>query len=447
MGGPVSPPLQMTGVFVSPYSAPSGKAEPMSSVAVSPTVRTSPQRAPFLLAGWGVVPRLVAVCVALSALLLAAMVVAAAVGPTAIPLHDVADALLQYVGVPRGVDTSGATYRVVTLVRLPGLMVAALVGAALASAGAAMQGIFRNPLADPGVIGVSAGAALGVVLTITQAWPVADLWLLRNADDPATALLWRVPLAAFAGAMLAALGVYLLALQRGRANPIALLLAGMAVNAVLGALTSLLLLRTADFGAVRAVLSWLVGSLEGRGWAYFHVAKWPIVTASAALLLFSRELNALALGEESAQSLGVNVGRVRLMVLALASVLTAAAVSVAGAIGFVGLVVPHMLRLVVGPDHRVLLPASALGGAAFLVLADAVARVVIAPQVLPVEMSPVHRRDIPRLSEAMLTSSSRGVVPITRIDRQPVGNGRVGAVVRRLQQLYDAWTEAHAEPI
>ncbi len=356
----------------------------MSSVAVSPISRTSPQRVPFLLASWGVVPRLVAVCAALSALLLGAMVLAAAVGPTAIPLRDVADALLQYAGVPRGVDATSATYRVVTLVRLPGLMVAALVGAALASAGAAMQGLFRNPLADPGVIGVSAGAALGVVLAITQAWPVADLWLLRGANDAATALLWRVPAAAFVGAMLSALGVYLLALQRGRANPIALLLAGMAINAVLGALTSLLLLRTADFGAVRAVLSWLVGSLEGRGWAYFHVAKWPIAAAGGALLLFSRDLNALALGEESAQALGVNVGRVRLAVLALASVLTAAAVSVAGAVGFVGLVVPHMLRLVVGPDHRVLLPASALGGAAFLVLADAVARVVIAPQVLPV---------------------------------------------------------------
>ncbi len=356
----------------------------MSSVALSSTDRTSPQRAPFLLAGWGVVPRLVAVCAALSALLLGAMVLAAAVGPTAIPLRDVADALLQYAGVPRGVDTTSATYRVVTLVRLPGVMVAALVGAALASAGAAMQGLFRNPLADPGVIGVSAGAALGVVLAITQTWAVADLWLLRSADDPATALLWRVPLAAFCGAILAALSVYLLALQRGRTNPIALLLAGMAINAVLGALTSLLLLRTADFGAVRAVLSWLVGSLEGRGWAYFHAAKWPIAASGGALLLFSRELNALALGEESAQALGVNVGRVRLAVLALASVLTAAAVSVAGAIGFVGLVVPHMLRLVVGPDHRVLLPASALGGAAFLVLADAVARVAIAPQVLPV---------------------------------------------------------------
>ncbi len=356
----------------------------MSSVAISSSTRVSPQRVPFLLASWGVGPRLAVVGVALSAFLLAAMVLGAAVGPSAIPLRDVADALLQYVGIPRGMETTSATYRVVTLVRLPGVMVAALVGAALASAGAAMQGIFRNPLADPGVIGVSAGAALGVVLAITQAWPLADLWLLRSAENTTTALLWRVPAAAFFGAMLSALGVYLLALQRGRANPIALLLAGMAINAVLGALSSLLLLRTADFDAVRAVLSWLVGSLEGRGWAYFNVAKWPVLLAGGALMLFSRELNALALGEESAQALGVNVGRLRLMVLALASVLTAAAVSVAGAVGFVGLVVPHMLRLIVGPDHRVLLPASALGGATFLVLADAVARVVIAPQVLPV---------------------------------------------------------------
>ncbi|MCD4687001.1 MAG: iron ABC transporter permease [Anaerolineae bacterium] len=322
------------------------------------------------------------VCSVLLVLLFVAMVIAASTGPTTIPIRDVADALLQYAGLERGIDEHSTTYRIVTLVRLPGLMVAALVGAALAAAGAAMQGLFRNPLADPGIIGVSAGASLGVVLAITQVFVMRDLWLLSG--DSAQTLLWQIPIAAFIGALLASLMVYLMALQRGRINLAALLLSGVALNAVLGALTSLLLLRSADFDAMRAVLSWLVGSLEGRGWDYFHVAKWPIMTSTALLLLFSRDLNLLAMGEENAQALGVNVPRVRLILLTLSSLLTASAVSIAGAIGFVGLIVPHMLRLIIGPDHRVLLPASLIGGAAFLVFADAFSRSVIAPDQLPV---------------------------------------------------------------
>jgi iron complex transport system permease protein len=135
---------------------------------------------------------------------------------------------------------------------------------------------------------------------------------------------------------------------------------------------------------MRAVLSWLVGSLEGRGWDYFNVVRWPILLSAILILAYARDLNLLVVGEESAQALGVNVPRVRLILLALSSLMTASAVSIAGAIGFVGLIVPHMLRLVIGPDHRVLLPASFIGGAAFLVFADALARSVIAPERLPV---------------------------------------------------------------
>lgn len=352
--------------------------------AISPldsTPRPRPRPA-FLLAGQGVVARLIIVSAALLALLFAAMVYGASVGSTAIPARDVADALLQYAGIERGVDPASATYRIVTVVRLPGLMVAALVGGALACAGAAMQGLFRNPLADPGIIGVSAGASLGVVIVITQTAALADLWLFDRG--PLSAVLWRVPLAAFVGALLAAGAVYVLSLQRGRTSLAALLLAGVALNAVLGALTSVLLLRAADFDALRAVLSWLIGSLEGRGWDYFAVAVGPIALSAALMLLYARDLNLLALGEESAQALGVDVGRLRLVLLALASLMTAAAVSIAGPISFVGLIVPHILRLIIGPDHRVLLPASLLGGAAFLVLADALARSLLAPEQLQV---------------------------------------------------------------
>jgi iron complex transport system permease protein len=347
---------------------------------VSPVDRLPRSRPAFLLAGWGLLPRLLIICGALLFLLFAAMVFAASTGPTAVPASDVADALLQYAGIDRGMDVASPAYRIVTIVRLPGLMVAALVGAALACAGATMQGLFRNPLADPGIIGVSAGASFGVILAITQFSALGDLWLLSALGGA----LWRVPVAAFVGALTAALAVYLLSLQRGRIHLAALLLAGVALNAVLGALSSALLLRTADFDAVRAVLSWLVGSLEGRGWDYFHVAKWPILLSATLILIYARDLNLLVIGEESAQALGVNVPRVRLILLALSSLLTASAVSVAGAIGFVGLIVPHMLRLVIGPDHRVLLPASVIGGAAFLVFADALARSVIAPEQLPV---------------------------------------------------------------
>jgi cobalamin transport system permease protein len=354
----------------------------MGSAAISPMDPLSRERPTFLLSGWGVLPRLVIICAVLLVLLFGAMVYAASVGSTSIPAGHVANALLQYAGIDRSMDVHSSTYRIVTIVRLPGLMVAALVGAALACAGATMQGLFRNPLADPGIIGVSAGASFGVVLAITQVWTLGNLWLFDSG--PLGSALWRVPVAAFAGALVAALVVYLLSLQRGRTNLAALLLAGVALNSVLGAVTSVLLLRAGNLDAVRAVLSWLVGSLEGRGWDYFNVVRWPIVLSAILILAYARDLNLLVIGEESAQSLGVNVPRVRLILLALSSLMTASAVSIAGAIGFVGLIVPHMLRLVIGPDHRVLLPASFIGGAAFLVIADALARSVIAPEQLPV---------------------------------------------------------------
>jgi iron complex transport system permease protein len=352
----------------------------MSSAVVSPA-EARPQPV-FLLANLDVWPRLVVVCGVLIVLLLGAVIFAVSIGTTPITHADVAEALLQYAGLDRGLDETSGTYRAVTLVRLPGVMMAAVVGAALACAGATMQGLFRNPLADPGIVGVSAGASLGVVLAVTQTAALSDAWRLNNG--PLGDALWRLPVMAFGGALLAALAVYGLSLQRGRVNMAGLLLAGVALNSVLGAITSVLLLRTDDVNKVRTVLSWLVGSLEGRGWAYFDVVKWPILAAALIVMLYARDLNLLAIGEENAQSLGVNVPRVRLILLALSCLLTAAAVSFVGAIGFVGLVVPHMLRLMIGPDHRVLLPASFLGGAVFLVAADGISRAIIAPEKLQV---------------------------------------------------------------
>jgi iron complex transport system permease protein len=184
--------------------------------------------------------------------------------------------------------------------------------------------------------------------------------------------------------MAAALLVFTLSLVNGRTQIPTLLLAGVALSSFLGAITSTLLLTVAEYGEVQAILSWLVGGLRGRGIPHLEVIILPELLAVAALYLFSRDLNLLLLGEETAQGLGVHVHRVRFLLLMLASLLTGLAVSVAGGIGFIGLIVPHALRLIIGPDYRVLLPASALGGSILLVICDTAARLVIQPAELQV---------------------------------------------------------------
>lgn len=329
------------------------------------TVLPGAQSAPFLLSKQPVIERRRIVCGVLAALLLGAIILSAAHGPANIAYGDVARLLLRGLGLPVGLDLPDRDFAIVNAIRLPRILIGALVGAALACSGAAMQGIFRNPLADPGLLGITAGAGLAAVAAITGG--LVNIGLLA------------LPAFAFGGALVASLLVYSLAMVRGRADTATLILAGMAVSALLSALTTLRLLSANDYTAVQAALSWLFGGLQGRGWEHFRVAVLPILLALLATLAYSRDLNILLSGEEGAQSLGVNVPRTRFVVLALTSLMTGAAVSIAGGIGFIGLVVPHMLRLIVGPDHRVLLPASALGGAVFLVLADTVARLVIQP--------------------------------------------------------------------
>ncbi|GAB4571869.1 MAG: hypothetical protein Kow0077_09700 [Anaerolineae bacterium] len=294
-----------------------------------------------------------------------ALLISVANGSSNIPYAHVARILLSG---PAGAQAAGipdSEVRIVLLVRLPRALAGALVGAALASAGATMQGIFRNPLADPGIIGVSAGSGVGAVIAITTGLATGSLWIL--------------PTFAFATGMGAALLVYLLSLHNGRTHIATLLLAGVAVNSFMGAVSSALLLMAADYGEAQAILTWLIGGLRGRGMDHVLVMIGPIGIAWLVLYAFSRDLNLLLLGEETAQGLGVQVARTRFLLLMLASLLTGTAVSIAGGIGFVGLIVPHALRLLIGPDHRLLLPASAIGGAAFLVLCDTAARLVIQP--------------------------------------------------------------------
>ena len=241
--------------------------------------------------------------------------------------------------------------------RLPRIVLAAVVGFALAAAGTVMQGFFRNPLADPSIIGVSSGAAVGAVATMAL-----------SITGP-----FGLQLSAFCGAVLTAFAVYLIATEGGRTPVATLLLAGVAVQTFLGAVTSYLLLHAGQ--DLERAIYWLMGNLDNAAWDEVAVTAPVAVGGFIVLLAYARDLNVLLLGEEEAHTLGIEVERTKRILLAVSSVVTAAAVAVAGVIGFVGLVVPHMLRLVVGPDHRVLLPASAIGGAAFLVATDTVARV------------------------------------------------------------------------
>jgi len=251
------------------------------------------------------------------------------------------------------------------------VLMCALIGAVLAVSGAALQGVFRNPLADPSVIGVSSGAAVGAVGAI-----------VLGAGAGTGLGLATTPIAAFVGGLLAALAVYAMSRRDGRTEVVTMVLTGVAVSAICGAFVGLLTFL-ADDAQLRTIVFWSLGSMGGATWQALTAAA-PMLLASVLLLpLFGRPLNALVLGEREARHLGVDTERVRLAVVALAALGTGASVSIAGIVGFVGLVTPHLLRLVAGPDHRLLLPASAMGGAVLLLVADLVARTVVVPAELP----------------------------------------------------------------
>ena len=302
-------------------------------------------------------------------MLIAASLVSMTLGPLNIPLKHVAGIVI----APLGLDIAPYTVTeelVVEQLRLPRIIVAALVGMALGVAGATMQGLFRNPMADPGIIGVSAGGATAAVLSI--ALGVSNLFYLA------------LPMFAFLGSLGAAFLVYGIALAGGRFSMPTLLLAGVAVSAFLGAIISAVLVLVPSNVALREILFWLAGGLDSRSWEHVRLSAPMILGGSALIFLLSRDLNLLMLGDDDARSMGIRVGVIRPVLIMAASMVTGVAVAVSGTIAFVGLVVPHMLRLVVGPDHRVLIPVSAIGGALFLVIADTFARTVIQPAELRV---------------------------------------------------------------
>ena len=261
-------------------------------------------------------------------------------------------------------------------VRLPRIAMGAAVGAALAVSGAVMQGLFRNPLADPGIVGVSAGAGLGAVTAIV-------LGGLLPPAVQAVLGIYTVPVAAFLGGWASVLVLYAVATRGGRTSVATMLLAGIALGALSGAVSGLLV-YAADDQQLRDLTFWGLGSLAGATWAKLLTAAPIIVVAMAGAVMLGRGLNALSFGEATALHLGVPVQRVKNLAILTVAAATGAAVAVSGGIGFVGIVVPHLLRLATGPDHGPLLVNCALLGASLLLGADMIARLVIAPAELPI---------------------------------------------------------------
>lgn len=301
---------------------------------------------------------------------LAITLLAVGVGSVAIPPLTVLRVLWAQLPFAHVVpDWPEAFQTIVMQIRLPRVLLVALTGASLATSGAAYQGLFHNPLADPYLIGVASGAGLGAVVAISFEWQRSLLGVSA------------IPVAAFSTALLTVALVYALG-RVGRSAPTTtLILAGVAVGALATAISTYIIMSASNQPA--RVLSFLLGGYGGAGWDSV-VAIAPFALAGSLVLwLYARPLNVLLFDEDQARQLGIDVEQVKIILIATATLCTAAAVSFSGLIGFVGLIVPHALRLVIGPDHRRLLPLSWLAGAGFLMLGDLAARTVIAPQELP----------------------------------------------------------------
>jgi len=299
-------------------------------------------------------------------------VVSAGVGQLHVPPAEVLGSLLHRIGLDVGpLPTHPNGDAALWTIRFPRVVMAVLVGAALAAAGAVMQGVFGNPLAEPGIVGVSSGAALAASTTIVFGITVLGPWTLA--------------VFAFGGGLATALLVYTLSRDGGRTEVVTLVLTGVALNAFTGAGLAFLTFL-GDTQAREQIVFWQLGSLNGTRWAYVGVVAPLVVGGLVAVCLLARRLDLLALGDRAARHVGLDVERLRLWCVVLVALLTAAAVAFCGVIAFVGLVVPHLVRIVCGPGHRVLVPASALGGAVLLLAADLFARNAVPYADLPIGM-------------------------------------------------------------
>lgn len=299
-------------------------------------------------------------------LLLGIIIIALHLGTIKVPVLGGLQSIWQGLGIPVTVSNplEPEQEAVLWYIRMPRILIGLMVGASLALAGAVMQGIFSNPLADPGIMGVSAGASLGAVIAISLGLTSMGMFYM--------------PMFAFVGAFMAVSITILLTMRGGRVETATLLLAGVAISMLLGAFTSGILTLMNEY-RLREFLFWMVGGLDFRRWEHVFLTIGPFLIGTTILITLGRQLNVLVLGDTEAKALGVPVMLYRLIFLFLASFITATAVCVSGAIGFVGLIIPHIVRILVGPDHRVLLPVSALAGALFLIFCDTLGRVLAAP--------------------------------------------------------------------
>lgn len=304
-------------------------------------------------------------------LLLISMLISLSIGSVGVPAGVTLKIILNCLPFPE-IEQDWTTMQetIVLTLRLPRVFLAVIIGAMLATAGTAFQGILRNPLADPYILGISSGAAVGAAVAILLI-NTASIFLVKIA----------LPLFAFVGAILSLLMVFALAWGRNR-ETVSLILAGVVVQSFLGAVLSFAV--TIAGSRLRTIVFWMMGSLATADWGDVLFLTPYLIICYILIYGFYRNLNILSLGEQAAQHLGMNVEKVKVLVLVAGSLLTAAAVSVAGIIGFVGLIVPHMVRILIGPDHKILLPASCLAGALFLLWSDTLARTLIPAMEIPI---------------------------------------------------------------
>lgn len=308
---------------------------------------------------------------AASILLVAAILIGISIGTVTVPIGDIVKIIGSRLFNISHVNVDPMYTTIVWNIRFPRVVLAGLVGASLAIAGAAFQGLLKNPLADPYTLGVSSGASVGAVLTI-----------FLHISIPVIGS-YTLPFLSILFALITIIAVLIFAKRIDRSMKVeTIILTGVIFSSFLSAFISLMIALTGD--ELRQIVSWLMGSVSMRGWEYIQIILPFFLIGSFLLLMNGNELNAMSFGEERAQHLGVNVKRRKMLVLTAGSILTGAAVAVSGTIGFVGLVIPHLTRLLWGPDHKHLLPLSMLTGSAFLILADLTARTVISPTELPI---------------------------------------------------------------
>ena len=319
-----------------------------------------------------------AACLVLLGLLLLSIILGIGLGPVSISFSDVYRVMFHRLsGIFTGQagslpDVRESTQNIVWFLRAPRVLLGVLIGAALTLSGVGMQAFTKNPLAEPYVLGISSGASLGAVLAMLLGVSVPVLGKLS------------VSMGAFAGALVSILLVYLLAKSRGSVTPIRLILVGVAVSAMFQAFTNYIVYTAPDDAAVREATFWMLGGLGSAEWEDLPLLLCLVPPAFLLMLALSKSLNAMMMGDSSAITLGVNLNVVRNLLIVVTALLTASSVAVSGCIGFVGLVIPHLVRSVVGPDHRKLIPISTLTGAIFLIWVDVGARMIKPPAELPI---------------------------------------------------------------